>query len=116
VCGAEHFPRTDPVVIMLAVKGDKCLLGRQPRQHLESVNQSHLVTGISLQGQCIVHERLRLLELALTSAQLRPDKTGATEDPYVRRRVGNGGCFIETGLCLVMAAKQQLRLGQGDEE
>lgn len=28
-CSAEHFPRTDPVVIMLAVRGDKCLLGRQ---------------------------------------------------------------------------------------
>ena len=30
-CGAHHFPRTDPVVIMLAVDGDRCLLGRQPR-------------------------------------------------------------------------------------
>lgn len=29
-CGAEHFPRTDPVVIMLAIHGDRCLLGRQP--------------------------------------------------------------------------------------
>jgi len=29
-CGAEHFPRTDPVVIMLATRGDKALLGRQP--------------------------------------------------------------------------------------
>ena len=28
-CGAEHFPRTDPVVIMLATYGDQCLLGRQ---------------------------------------------------------------------------------------
>lgn len=28
-CSAEHFPRTDPVAIMLAVSGDKCLLGRQ---------------------------------------------------------------------------------------
>ncbi|MEL8056166.1 MAG: NAD(+) diphosphatase [Pseudomonadota bacterium] len=28
-CGAEHFPRTDPVAIMLATHGDKCLLGRQ---------------------------------------------------------------------------------------
>ncbi len=28
-CAAEHFPRTDPVAIMLAVRGDKCLLGRQ---------------------------------------------------------------------------------------
>ncbi|MEM8986563.1 MAG: NAD(+) diphosphatase [Pseudomonadota bacterium] len=29
-CGAEHFPRVDPVAIMLAVKDDKCLLGRSP--------------------------------------------------------------------------------------
>lgn len=27
-CGAEHFPRTDPVVIMLTVQPDACLLGR----------------------------------------------------------------------------------------
>jgi NAD+ diphosphatase len=30
-CKAEHFPRTDPVAIMLAVDGDRCLLGRSPR-------------------------------------------------------------------------------------
>jgi NAD+ diphosphatase len=30
-CKAQHFPRTDPVVIMLAVDGDRCLLGRSPR-------------------------------------------------------------------------------------
>lgn len=30
-CGAQHFPRTDPVVIMLSVRGDRCLLGRQAR-------------------------------------------------------------------------------------
>ncbi len=29
-CNAEHFPRTDPVAIMLAVRGDRCLLGRSP--------------------------------------------------------------------------------------
>lgn len=28
-CGAEHFPRTDPVVIMLVVRDERCLLGRQ---------------------------------------------------------------------------------------
>ena len=28
-CNAEHFPRTDPVVIMLAYHGDRCMLGRQ---------------------------------------------------------------------------------------
>ncbi|MEW4467637.1 NAD(+) diphosphatase [Parasphingorhabdus sp. JC815] len=30
-CGAEHFPRTDPVAIMLAECQGKILLGRQPR-------------------------------------------------------------------------------------
>jgi NAD+ diphosphatase len=30
-CKTEHFPRTDPVVIMLIVDGDNCLLGRSPR-------------------------------------------------------------------------------------
>ena len=28
-CETEHFPRVDPVVIMLATDGDRCLLGRQ---------------------------------------------------------------------------------------
>jgi NAD+ diphosphatase len=30
-CKAEHFPRTDPVVIMLPIKGERCVLGRSPR-------------------------------------------------------------------------------------
>jgi len=30
-CKSEHFPRTDPVVIMLATHGERCLLGRSPR-------------------------------------------------------------------------------------
>ncbi len=29
-CDSKIFPRTDPVVIMLALKDDKCLLGRSP--------------------------------------------------------------------------------------
>ena len=29
-CGAEHFPRTDPVAIMMVTFQDKCLLGRSP--------------------------------------------------------------------------------------
>lgn len=30
-CAAEHFPRVDPVVIMLALHDGQCLLGRQTR-------------------------------------------------------------------------------------
>ncbi len=31
-CRASHFPRTDPVVIMLAIRGDRALLGRNQRR------------------------------------------------------------------------------------
>lgn len=30
-CGAQHFPRTDPVAIMLVTRDDSCLLGRSGR-------------------------------------------------------------------------------------
>ena len=30
-CKMQHFPRTDPVVIMLAIDGERCLLGRSGR-------------------------------------------------------------------------------------
>jgi NAD+ diphosphatase len=30
-CGAQHFPRTDPAVIMLVVRGNHCLLGHSTR-------------------------------------------------------------------------------------
>ncbi len=30
-CGAHHFPRTDPVAIMLVTHGDDCLLAHEPR-------------------------------------------------------------------------------------
>ena len=29
-CGTQHFPRTDPVAIMLVTRGDRVLLGRSP--------------------------------------------------------------------------------------
>lgn len=31
-CRAQHYPRVDPVVIMLTVKGERCLLGRNRRR------------------------------------------------------------------------------------
>ena len=30
-CKAQHFPRTDPVAIMLPIAGERCVLGRSPR-------------------------------------------------------------------------------------
>lgn len=34
-CGAHHFPRTDPAVIMLVTDGDRCLLAHRPRMPKE---------------------------------------------------------------------------------
>jgi NAD+ diphosphatase len=39
-CEREHYPRTDPVAIILVYKGDKCLLGRG--RHFEELRYSAL--------------------------------------------------------------------------
>ncbi len=54
VCKAEHFPRTDPVVIMLPVKGERCLVGRQaiwPPQ-MYSALAGFLEPGESIEEAC----------------------------------------------------------------
>ena len=50
-CKASHFPRTDPVVIMLAIHGDRCLLGRQKifPPHMYSALAGFLEPGESLE-------------------------------------------------------------------
>jgi NAD+ diphosphatase len=53
-CEAQHFPRTDPVVIMLAVQGERCLLGRgahfPPRMY--SALAGFLEPGESIEEAC----------------------------------------------------------------
>ncbi len=53
-CRAEHFPRTDPVVIMLAVRGDRCLLGRSPHfpKGMFSALAGFVEPGESLEEAC----------------------------------------------------------------
>ena len=50
-CGAEHHPRTDPVVIMLVERGDEVLLGRQPSwpEHRYSALAGFVEPGESLE-------------------------------------------------------------------
>ncbi|NQV21293.1 MAG: NAD(+) diphosphatase [Rhodospirillales bacterium] len=55
-CGAQHFPRTDPVVIMLAVRGDKCLLGRQPGFPPDMYSS---LAGFMEPGECIAEAARR---------------------------------------------------------
>jgi len=53
-CGAEHFPRTDPVVIMLALHGDRCLLGRNANwpEGRYSALAGFLEPGESIEDAC----------------------------------------------------------------
>jgi NAD+ diphosphatase len=53
-CHAQHFPRTDPVVIMLAVKGDRCLVGRQAAwpKLMYSALAGFLEPGESIEEAC----------------------------------------------------------------
>jgi NAD+ diphosphatase len=53
-CGMEHFPRTDPVVIMLVVAGDECLLGHEARFAKEPRMYSTLA-GFIEPGEDIEH-------------------------------------------------------------
>ena len=60
-CGAEHFPRVDPVVIMIAEHDGRALLGRQaawpPRRY--SVVAGFVEPGETLE-QTVVRVRRRL--------------------------------------------------------
>lgn len=69
-CGAEHFPRTDPVVIMLAANGDRCLLGRQARfpKGMWSALAGFLEPGEAIEEACA---RELKEEAGLTAASVR---------------------------------------------
>jgi NAD+ diphosphatase len=53
-CESEHFPRTDPVVIMLPFHGDRCMLGRQERwpPGMFSALAGFLEPGESIEEAC----------------------------------------------------------------
>jgi NAD+ diphosphatase len=50
-CGAQHFPRTDPAVIMLVSQGDRVVLGRKSewREHMYSTLAGFVEPGESLE-------------------------------------------------------------------
>ena len=75
-CGAEHFPRIDPVTIMLIVRGDQCLLGRQPRfpPGMFSALAGFVEPGESIEEACAreVKEESALTALRVTYHSSQP--------------------------------------------
>ena len=51
-CKSEHFPRVDPVIIMVVSDGDRCLLG-QSRGRLQAMNRYSALAGFMDQGEAI---------------------------------------------------------------
>ena len=51
-CRAEHFPRVDPVIIMVVADGERCLLG-QSRGRLAAMNRYSALAGFIDQGEAI---------------------------------------------------------------
>ncbi|HEX6858683.1 MAG TPA: NAD(+) diphosphatase [Caulobacteraceae bacterium] len=73
-CNAEHFPRTDPVVIMLPVKGERCLMGRQAAwpKGMFSALAGFVEPGESLEEACA---RELMEEAALRTLSVRYHST-----------------------------------------
>ncbi|MBL8548710.1 MAG: NAD(+) diphosphatase [Hyphomonadaceae bacterium] len=73
-CKAEHFPRTDPVVIMVPAIGDKCLLGRQKRfpKGMYSALAGFIEPGESIE-EAVARETLE--EAGLTVTRVRYHST-----------------------------------------
>jgi NAD+ diphosphatase len=70
-CKTEHFPRTDPVAIMLAVHGDKCLLGRGPgfRAGYISALAGFIEPGETIEEGC-ARELMEEAGVTMTSARI----------------------------------------------
>ena len=49
-CGAHHFPRTDPVVIVVVTDGERCLLG-QSHGRLSSMRMFSALAGVHGSGR-----------------------------------------------------------------
>ncbi len=80
-CGRQHFPRTDPAIIVLVTAGERCLLGRQatwPRG-LRSTLAGFVEPGETLEGAVAreVHEEtgIKVTDIRYSGSQPWPFPT-----------------------------------------
>jgi NAD+ diphosphatase len=80
-CKAEHFPKVDPVVIMLPVLGDRCCLGRQARfpRGMYSALAGFVEPGESLEEACAREVKE---EVGLETVNVRYHSTQPWPFPY----------------------------------
>ena len=108
-CGQEHFPRTDPVVIMLIVDkvGDSCLLGHEARFQ---ENMWSTLAGFIEPGEDIEHavRRETLEEAGIRVGEVRFHSTQPWPFPH-SLMIGCVGYAESTALAIDPAEVQEAR-------
>ena len=109
-CGAQHFPRTDPAVIMLVSRGDRVVLGRKSEwpEHMYSTLAGFVEPGESLEdavarevweevrievadvgARTANHISLRIPPLELAEIDRLADRQGVTRTDWILRVIRN---------------------------
>ena len=89
-CGTQHFPRTDPVVIMLPILGEECLVGRGARfpEGMYSAFAGFMEPGETLEG-AVKRELQEEVSLAVSSVRYH------TSQPWPFPSSLMLGCYAE---------------------
>lgn len=97
-CNAEHFPRVDPVVIMLPVRGESCALGRQKHfpRGMWSALAGYIEPGESIE-EAVARETLEEAGLKASAVRLHSSQPW----PFPSSLMIGAICEVEDGDILV---------------
>ncbi len=97
-CGSEHFPRVDPVVIMMVTYKDKCLLGRGPhfRKGVYSALAGFMEPGETIE-EAVRREVLEEAGIEIGDVQYVKSQPWPFPSSLM---IGVVGCAINDDICL----------------
>ena len=123
-CGAEHHPRTDPVVIMLVTDGDRLMLGRQASWPTAATRRSRASSSPARRSRrrsrarCWEEAGVRRRAAALRrlAAVAVPRLADARVQRAVRERRAASARRRAAGRALVRARRDRGRGGRGGQQ
>lgn len=107
-CGATHFPRTDPVVIMLVHRGETCLLARKP---MFPPGMHSCLAGFIEPGETIEDavRRETLEEAGIVTGRVRYHAAQPWPLPFSQLMIG---CFAEALTAEITLEVEELEDGR----